>query len=120
MSEDSKETIHKKMCKGCTPEKPLADSVLCIYCPYLDSLRLKVAKHGVTFERECQMGEADERFVCDRCGRSFTESDEEEARFHGYSTDPAHWLCPSCYMEEKVSGNGPTSLSKMWNGNGKE
>jgi rubredoxin len=57
------------------------------------------------------MREIKERFMCDRCGRSFTESDEEEAELCGYSTDPAHWLCPSCYMEEKQKKQ---NMSSHW------
>jgi len=35
--------LKKKLCKGCTPEKPLADSVACLYCPYIKELEeLKV------------------------------------------------------------------------------
>jgi hypothetical protein len=40
-------------------------------------------------------------YDCDCCGRTFTELDEEEAQMNGYSVDPAHELCPSCYMEKK-------------------
>lgn len=30
-----------QMCEGCAPDKPLADSVFCVYCPYLDQIEEK-------------------------------------------------------------------------------
>ena len=43
-------------------------------------------------------------FECSKCGRRFTEFDEEEAEIEGYESDPDHEECPSCYTYDKDLG----------------
>jgi len=41
-----------------------------------------------------------EIYYCAKCFEPFTEFDEGEAEWAGYSTDPTHKLCPYCYNED--------------------
>jgi len=43
-------------------------------------------------------------FECNKCGKRFTELDEEDAFNEGYETDPEHNECPQCYTYDKDLG----------------